>query len=185
MAIKSSEIELLSNRYSKAIFLAAKSNGKLEKVSNDLENLSNSIESSDQLLKLLKSGALSREKMTSLFEEICNKSGVDEITKNFIKVVIDNKRGAIIPQINKKLIDLSLADKNTIKAEITSAKSISNEQIEKIKQSVSKLTGKQIIADAKIDEKIIGGLKVKVGSTLFDDSVATKLNNLNKNLMAN
>jgi F-type H+-transporting ATPase subunit delta len=182
VAIKKSEIELLSNRYAKAIFGAAKSANKLDVVSKDLAKVSETIDSNEEFAKTLASGAIVKDKMKGIFSDISKKLAVDEITKSFLLVIAENKRGSIIPQITAKLEGLILADSNTIKATVFSAKALNDNEIEGVKKSLEKSTGKKVITENKIQKEIIGGLKVKMGSTLFDDSVSTKLDRLKQSL---
>ncbi len=182
MAIKASEIELLSNRYAKAIFFAAKDNSRLEQVSKDLINISAVIEENPEFEKILASGAIVKEKMKAIFAAICDKAGVDKVTKNFLEIVVENKRGQLIPQISAKFKNLILNDSNTVVAQVISTKKLDDAALNKVKASFEKQTGKKILAENIIDKNIIGGLKVKIGSTLFDDSVATKLERLKQNL---
>ena len=185
MAIKSSEIELLSNRYAKAVFFAAKKNSKLEQVLKDLNNISVLISENPEFEKILSSGAIVKDKMKSIFGAICDKAGVDAITKSFLEVIVENKRGSIIPQISNKLEGLILADSNTIKATVISSKKLDDAALNKVKDSIAKQTGKKVLAENRVDNSIIGGLKVKIGSTLFDDSISTKLERLKQSLATN
>jgi F-type H+-transporting ATPase subunit delta len=185
VAIKKSEIELLSNRYSKAIFFAAKSGSKLDQVNKDLQNISQTIDENPEFKNILASGAVVVDKMKAIFSAICDKAGVDVVTKNFLSVVVENKRGAIISQIANKLNGLILADKNTVVAQVISSKKLDAAQLDKIKDSLAKQTGKTIITENVVDKNIIGGLKVKMGSNLFDDSISTKLERLKQSLANN
>ncbi len=185
MAIKRSEIELLSNRYAKAIFDAAKQNNKLDVVAKDLSIISDAITSNPEFAKTLSSGAIVKDKMKEIFADICNKLKVDEVTRNFILVIAENKRSSIIPQINVKFANLILSSKNTIKATVFSAKALNDNELEDVKKSLAKSTGKNVIAENTVQKEIIGGLKVKMGSTLFDDSVSTKLERLKQSLANN
>lgn len=182
MAIKRSEIELLSNRYAKAIFDAAKASSKLDIVAKDISKVAQTIKSNPDFAKTLASGAIVKDKMVEIFADISANIKADSITKNFLSVIAENKRSSIIPQISEKLEGLILKDSNTIKAEIFSAKALNDNEISKVKDNLAKSTGKKIIAENKIEENIIGGLKVKFGSTLFDDSIATKLERLRQSL---
>jgi F-type H+-transporting ATPase subunit delta len=185
VAIKASEIELLSNRYSKAIFFAARDNSKLEQVNKDLMDISKGIASNPDFEKMLESGAVVADKMKEIFNTLCNKAGVDELTKNFLSVLAENKRGFMIPKIAKKLNTLILDDSNTVLAEVTSTKKLGDAELTKVKDSLKKSLGKNIITENKIDNSLIGGLKVKIGSTLFDDSVSSKLERLKQALATN
>lgn len=182
MAIKSSEIELLSNRYAKAIFDAAKAQSKLDVVAKDVSLVAQAITSNPELAKTLSGGAIVKNKMKEIFSDIFEKLKVSDFAKNFLLVIAENKRVSIIPQINNKLADLILKDSNSMKATVFSAIALNDNEISKVKDALDKQTGKNIIAENKVQKEIIGGLKVKMGSTLFDDSVANKLERLKQSL---
>ncbi len=185
MAIKKSEIELLANRYSKAIFYAAKSGSKLEQVNKDLADITATIEADDNFRKIIASGAIATEKMRQIFNAIAEKAKLDDMTKHFIEILVENKRSSIIPQISGKLNNLILKDNNTVKAQVISAKKLDDKELDNVQATLSKKLGKNVIAENIVDQEIIGGLKVKIGSTLFDDSTATKLDRLKQSLATN
>ncbi len=182
MAIKASEIELLSNRYARAAFDAGKASSKLGEIAKEVALVANSIAADENAMKMLSSGAITKQRTAKLFADIAADLKLNDVTKSFLMVLAENKRTALLPQINNKLSALINAENNTVKAEVFSAKALNDNDMEQVKKSLEKSTGKTVLAENKVQKEMIGGLKVKVGSTLFDDSVATKLERLKQSL---
>ena len=98
--------------------------------------------------------------------------------KNFVNVLIENRRVNILQSIIQAFNLLVLNNSGEVIAHITSAQDLSREQLTSIKSSLRKFTDKEIKLNTKLDPDIMGGMVVKIGSQMIDTSVSTKLNNL-------
>ena len=94
----------------------------------------------------------------------------------------EKRRLFVVPTFLVVLNDLIAASKNEITAEVVSAKSLSKGQVEKLTKSLKKNFGKDIKINASIDQALIGGMVVKVGSRMIDTTIKAKLNSL-QNIM--
>ena len=104
------------------------------------------------------------------------------ILKNFILLLIRKKRVFFIKNILNNFLILSSKKKGVIPAELISSKKLEDDKIHNLGNEFSKMLGSKIKFDFKIDETLIGGLKVKIGSILIDSSLKSKLKKY-KNLM--
>ena len=86
-------------------------------------------------------------------------------------------------EINEKFAYVLDERKGLVSAEITSARPLSQAEKSELEKSVAKLTGKQVNLNFNIDENIIGGVVTRVGSTVYDNSVKTQLENLKQQLV--
>jgi F-type H+-transporting ATPase subunit delta len=83
-----------------------------------------------------------------------------------------------VPSFLTVLKDLIAAHKNEITAEVVSAKSLSNGQLNKLAKTLKASFGKNVIINATVDQTLMGGMIVKVGSRMIDTSIQAKLNSL-------
>ena len=92
------------------------------------------------------------------------------------------RRLAVVPFLIEELKRLIAEEKGEVTAEITSAHKLTYEQKNKLEEILSSSTGKTIKLDSTIDERILGGLIVKVESRMLDTSIKAKLDSLQANM---
>jgi F-type H+-transporting ATPase subunit delta len=113
---------------------------------------------------------------------VIDKMGLSDIVKSFLVLLFekrrfDHTRG--ITDYYKKLVD---EYKGIVRADVVSATALSGDAVEKIRVSLSRMTGKSVILDIKQDETLIGGVVTKVGDIVLDGSIKTQLANMKESL---
>ena len=93
-----------------------------------------------------------------------------------------NRRLFVVPGLIAQVKALIAAERGEVTAEVTSAKPLTKAQAEELAATLKKSVGKDVKIDATVDESLIGGLVVKVGSRMIDTSIRAKLANL-QNMM--
>jgi F-type H+-transporting ATPase subunit delta len=106
----------------------------------------------------------------------------DRPVRNFVAVLIDQDRIALVSEIAKQLeIELN-SRSGRVDAEITSARELASDQRAALIAEISRLTGKIILPHYATDEKLLGGVTVRVGSTIYDGSVRGQLQRIRQQL---
>ena len=111
-------------------------------------------------------------------EALCAKAGINGIALNFIKLVAKNRRLPALSDAITAFKALVAESKGEVAAEVTSAEKLSEKHIKDIKAALKSSMGREVQLTAKIDSSLLGGLIVKVGSKMMDNSLKTKLQNL-------
>ncbi len=105
--------------------------------------------------------------------------------RNFIAVLIDKDRITLLPEI-AKLLEIELNSRyGRLDAEIVSARELVPEQRSSLLDELSRMTGKIVLPRYAIDAKLIGGVTVRVGSTIYDGSVRGQLQRIRQQLIEN
>ena len=104
--------------------------------------------------------------------------GADAVTGNFLTLLVQKKRAAIIPEIAESFQVMVDEDKNISHGMVVSAIELTAELREKIQDTLEKLTGKKVELTASVDPSIIGGIVAKVGDVVLDGSIRTQLASL-------
>ena len=169
----------LSGRYAKALYELAKDNKTIPNIVKDFEAFKNLLEDSESLKTMIQSPAISKSNKEASIIKILKKSKANNLTINFCGTLAKNGRLILINEI----IDVFLSEvsriNGEIKAEVTSSFSLDKAQQDEVKLAISKATGiKKIVLSNNVDESLIGGLIVKIGSKMIDNSIKTKLNRL-------
>ncbi len=168
----------IAERYATAIFELAKEGGALDKLEANIADLAAALEQSADLRDLLASPILSRADQKAAILAVADKMGLISELRNGLAVMADRRRLFVVPQVLKKLRDMIAEDKGEISAEVVSAKPLTKTQSEKLAKTLQSSTGKHVNINAAVDEGLIGGLIVKVGSKMIDTSIRSRLNSL-------
>jgi F-type H+-transporting ATPase subunit delta len=165
----------LAQRYAAALFELADERKELDQVANDLVSLRAAIQESPELQRMLASPLLDRVEQGRALAAILERMGLGATVRNFIAVVARNRRLFAL----KSMADAFLADlanrRGEVRAEVVSAKPLSDAQHQALLETLRRATGGKIAIDAAVDESLIGGLVVRVGSRQIDTSLKTKL----------
>lgn len=165
----------LAGRYAVALYDLADQSAQLDAVAADLKTIRALLAESDDLRRMVRSPILKRSEQSRGVLAVLEKAGVSELTRRFVGVVADNRRLFALSEMIEAFLR-RLADKRgEIAAHVTSAKPLSDAQLARVTEQLKRTVGGKVVIDHKVDPGLIGGLVVRVGSKLIDNSLKTKL----------
>ena len=168
----------IAARYASAVFDLAKEGKAIKALETDVSALEAAMNESADLRTLLTSPLYSRESQGDAISAIAKKMEVSKMTANVLSLLASKRRLFVLPQLVRVLQDMLAEERGEVTAEITTAKALTKAQTEKLAKTLKAQVGKSITIKETVDESIIGGLIVKVGSKMIDTSIASKLNAL-------
>ncbi|MFC3052727.1 F0F1 ATP synthase subunit delta [Kordiimonas pumila] len=168
----------ISGRYAIALFELALENKALKAVESDLATLKDLLTESSDLKALVVSPLFSRTEQSKGVESIAKLAKLSDLTSKFLGVLAANRRLDTLKSIIVAFDQLVAHHNGEIKAEVVSAHALTKTQLTELKKNLKAAVGQDVIIDASVDEGLLGGLKVKVGSRMIDSSLKTKLDNL-------
>ena len=169
----------LSGRYAKAMYELAEEKNILSKIVDDFIKLKKLLDENDSLINLINSPAISKSDKQNSIIKILNKAKAQKLTTNFFGILAINGRLKLINEVIDNFLSEVSRVNGEIKAEVTSSFALDQNQQKKVVSAISEATGiKKIILSTNVDETLIGGLIVKIGSKMIDNSLKTKLNRL-------
>ena len=164
-----------ANRYSLALYeLANESSTLIQCEENSLAFL-NLINDNKDFNNLIKNPTISKDTFMNIINKMSENSKLDILFKNFLGFLITKRRFFFVENILKKFNEICSEKRGELKAEIKSAKELSKIEIDRITEELSKNFKSKIKLNYKYDQSLIGGLVVKVGSTMIDTSLKNKL----------
>jgi F-type H+-transporting ATPase subunit delta len=175
-------LSALAERYAAALADVAFERKNGEAIRNDLSAFIDLYFQTPDLRNALESPVVESDVKHRVIAEVCAKMGLNEAVRNFIYLIVDHRRThllrEIIPAFRDELNErLGVAD-----AEVTSAHPLSDADKKQLLAVLEKRTGKKIEARFSQDASLVGGAKVRVGSTIYDGSVREQLNRLREEL---
>ena len=168
----------LSGRYALALFELANEQKKLEAVGRDLAAVAQALAESDAFKALTTSPLIGRDETAKAVAATATAMQLDTITANFLGVLAKNRRLGQLPGVIRAFNTLSARHRGELTAEVVSAHTLDDDQVEALKQKLRTRMGRDIAVDLRVDPAILGGLVVKIESQMIDGSIRTKLNNL-------
>ena len=168
----------IAGRYATALFEIAKEAKKLPAVEKDLDALEAALGESAELRDLITSPIYSRADQSAAMAGVAKKMKLGKELSGTVGIMASKRRLFTLPEMISSVKSLIADEKGQVTAEVTSAKALTKKQSDKLAASLKKSFGKDIVINAAVDEAIIGGLIVKVGSKMIDTSIRSKLSNL-------
>ena len=169
----------LSGRYAKALYELAEEKKILTKIVDDFMSLKKLLVENNSLSNSIKSPAVSKSEKQNSILKILNKAKAQNLTTKFFGTLANNGRLILINEVIDDFLSEVSRINGEVKAEVTSSFKLNLDQEKKVVAAISEATGhKKIILSANVDQSLIGGLIVKIGSKMIDNSLKTKLNRL-------
>ncbi|MCP5088049.1 MAG: F0F1 ATP synthase subunit delta [Rhodobacteraceae bacterium] len=168
----------IAARYATAVFELAKEANNLPATENDLDALAAALEDSTDFGDLISNPAYTRDQMTSAIASISAKMGLSSEVANTLGLMASKRRLFVLPQLIASVKAMIAEEKGEVTAEVTAAKALSTAQQDKLASTLKASVGKDVNINVAVDESLIGGLIVKVGSKMIDSSIKSKLSNL-------
>lgn len=170
----------LAGRYATALFALATENKAIDKVEASLASLGKAVNESDELKALITSPVLSRAAAGTAIAALAKKMKLDGLTTNTLGVLAANRRLDQIPALIRAFSTLAANHRGEVTAEVTSAHPLDAAQIDALKAQLKKRVGNDVSVSTLVDPSILGGLVVKIGSQMIDNSIKTRLNTLSQ-----
>ena len=171
----------IARRYATAFYELAAENKKTDAIAKDMKSMAE-IMMAPVMAEFVKNPLVARNAQIQAIATISKKAKLNALTRNFLGVVAENGRLPILGSIVTAVQDEISVRSGEVKAEITSARPLTTAQSKAIQQKLEKMTGADIEMSFKEDASILGGLIVKVGSLMIDQSVKNRLNRLEQAL---
>ncbi len=168
----------VAGRYASALFDLATEEKAVPATAIALEGLGKVLAGSSDMKRLFTSPVFKTEDQMAAIGALAAKGGLTGLALNFVKLMCSNRRLAAVPGAIAAFGALVADSKGEVVAEVTSAEKLSPAQLKDLTAALKTRVGKDVQLVTKIDSTLLGGLTVKIGSTLIDNSLKTKLRNL-------
>ncbi len=180
--MKFSEKADISKRYAIAIFELASAQKKVAEVEAELSKLASLYLESKTFKNFSENLTLSVNDLKNGVTALAKKAKCSGLLQGLLSVLAANRRLALIPEISRQYHLLALSSRGEVEAVITSAAELKSKELGALVDALEKVLKLKVQPIAKVDKSIIGGLKVRVGSSELDLSVAAKLDKLQQTL---
>ena len=171
-------------RYARALFdVAVKEHGDLQEIEQQLADFVALFEQHPSLEKVMLNPAVPVPRKRAAVKELTTRLGVTEVLAKLLALIAERDRFVVLPDVLSMYRERLLDHQQVLRAEVTTTSPLTNERIEEIERRLARVTGKRVTLAARVDPAIIGGIVARIGSTVYDGSLARQLEKMKSRLL--
>ena len=173
---------VIARRYAKALFAAAKEEGKLEVFSQTLKGIDAFLEENPDIEGTLVNPIFPADLKHSVMEGIIKALAVEGTLVNFLKLLVDRRRIQYLRQIVDSFQELMDKETGVVRAVVQSAVPLPEDLQKKFAEVLAQVTGKQVTLEMEEDPAIVGGVVAHIGDMVWDGSIRSQLQNIRESI---
>lgn len=174
-------MRVVAKRYAEALFELAKERGQLDNVQQEIELVAKSMQENDTFAEFLHHPRLSAAEKKQALLNVFG-AHLSEISENFIKLLIDKGRQALLPFVVGEYAELANESRGLSVGEVVTAVDLTDTDRSRLEKQFSALVGKEVRLQNEVKPEIKGGVLVRIADRVYDGSVAGKLARFRKQL---
>ncbi len=176
--------ETVARRYAAALADVVLKSGETSVVQTELKTWQEMMNANGDLQTAFRNPAIQQQNKEKVLESLLEKTKPSPTTANFLRVLLRNSRLTELGEINERFVSVLSERSGVISAQITSARPLGEAEKTELKTNLEKLTGKTVNLTFDINEELIGGVVTRIGSTVYDGSIKTQLQQLKEQLIS-
>ena len=178
MANSASISASIAGRYAQALFDIVKESGEVDQLATQINDLSAALNTSDALRDLITSPIYTRQQQQDAIKAIATRMQLAAPLANTLALMAQNRRLFALPQLITRLQALIADARGEVTADVVSAVALSDDQKQRLTATLAEKSGKTVKLNTRVDESLIGGMIVRLGSQMIDSSIKSKLASL-------
>lgn len=178
MANSASISASIAGRYAQALFDIVKESGGIDQLATQINDLKAALQGSDALRDMISSPIYTRTQQQDAIRAIATRMELAAPLANTLELMAQNRRLFALPQLITRLQALIADARGEVTADVVSAVALSDDQKQRLTATLAEKSGKTVKLNTRVDETLIGGMIVKLGSQMIDSSIKSKLASL-------
>ena len=172
----------VARRYARALLSLGLDEGRFEQYGEELESVVQAMKQSPELGFLLVNPGYTQQQRHGAVDAVAKVLKLSPLTANFLRLLVDRQRVGDIEQIARVYRALVDQQAGRIRATVTSAGPLSDQDLVRLREAIGRMTGRSIVLESKTDSSLIGGVVAQVGPTMLDGSLRTQLERMRQEL---
>jgi len=172
----------IARRYAKALILIGKENGQAETYRDELDRIISLLDGERMLEQAVSNPLYNTASRRNVLQAVLEKLDLSKVINSFLLLLFDKGRITYLRDVSTHYNKLADEQKGIVRADLISATKLSSESFEQIRNSLSKMTGKEVVLEAQEDPSLIGGVVTRIGDLVLDGSIKTQLQNMRESL---
>ncbi len=167
--------------YAGAVVAIAQAEDVLDRVTSELASVGRAASGNEELRRVLSDRTVPASRRIGIVEDLLADQA-SPVTLNVVAMLVGAGRGGDLEAIADEALELAAATRGGAVAEVRSAVALSDEQIDRVAEALSRASGRNVTVHVVVDPEIIGGLTAQIGDAVFDGSVRTRLDKMKERL---
>ena len=176
-------VETVARRYALALADVVTKTNETDSVRTELKSWEAMINANTDLQNAFRNPAISHSSKEKVLENLIERAKPSRTTANFLRVLLRNNRLTELAEINEKFASVLEERSGVVSASVMSARPLPENVRAEMKTNLERLTGKTVNLNFRTDETLIGGVVTRLGSTVYDGSVRTQLEELKQQMI--
>lgn len=173
----------MARRYATALADVATERSEARQVQEELSAWEMMMNANPMLLEVFSNPTIPYEQKRKVLTSLIERTRLRQTTANFLQVLLRNQRLTNLPEVNRRFAQVLDERSGVVSAEVTTARVVPEEQQEALRARLSAITGKQVRLSFTTDTELIGGIVTRIGSTIYDGSVRTQLQQVKQRMI--
>ena len=178
-------MSVVGRRYAKALLELAQEQGKTKQVTKDVGALSDAWKASAELRDIITNPVVPKAVLRATIDAIMDRLGTSKLLRNTVGLLADRGRLGHLEDVLEAFDELAEAQSGRVRAEVISAKALSDAYYSRLQDKLQRATGREIVLVKRQDPSLIGGVVTRIGDSVFDGSLSNRLSELKETLLAN
>ena len=175
-------VQAVARRYAAALADVVLAHGEAREVQQELADWAAMMQANPQLLEVFRNPVLAYEQKRKVLAALIARARVRPTTANFLQVLLRNHRLADLHEINRSFARELDERAGVISAHVTTARPMPPRAQEDLRARLAQMTGRNVRLQFAVDEELIGGVVTRIGSTVYDGSVRTRLQQIKQQM---
>jgi F-type H+-transporting ATPase subunit delta len=171
-------------RYARALFDVALQEGSLERANQDLTTFNDLVQQHADLQRVLTNPAVPAARKRALVEELQPRLSFSTPVAKLLLLLAERDRLVLLPDLLAVFRERFMEHQQIVQAEVTTAAPLSPEREAQLRQQLAQVTGRKVTMTTRVDPEIIGGIVTKIGTVVYDGSIASQLTKMRERLLA-
>lgn len=171
-------------RYARALMDVASKEADVDAVGQELDDFVALLRQHAALDRVLMNPAVPTPRKRAAMAELTRLAGLTPVVSKLLVLLAERDRLLLLNDLVAVYRDMLMDRHNVVRAEVTSAAPLAAGKAQAIDKRLAALTGKRVSMVMKVDKDIVGGVVARVGSTVYDASIATQLKKIRERLTA-
>jgi F-type H+-transporting ATPase subunit delta len=176
---------VIARRYATALIELGTETGQLDALVDELQRASQTYEGSPELRTALADPLVPIQAKKAILADVAERLQLGQTTRNALNLLLDRRRIRALPPIATRLREMADDKRGILRAEVMTAMPLPEEYFTQLQAQLERVTGRRIALDRKLDPALICGVVARVGDTVYDGSLLSRLRQLKESMLPN
>ncbi len=176
---------VIARRYATALLELGTETGQLDALVDEIGRAAAAYETSAELRKAFEDPLVPATAKKAILGDVADRLSLGATSKNALGLLLERRRIRALPAIFGRLREMADLKRGILRAEVSTAMPLPEDYFEKLQRELERITGRRVALDRTLDPSLLCGVVVRVGDTVYDGSLVSRLRQMREAMMPN